>query len=295
MTYGIIWGLPIALYLFLAGLGGGAYLTSTFMHHVYPDAAKTRRLGHYIAFLTVLVGLALLMIDAQGGLFHPWRFALLLHNFGSVMVWGVVFLAVFLIISFIVCVIDLTKHQVPEWLDVIGAIFGFCVTAYTGVLLGVVHAMPLWNNPVLPLLFIVSAISTGAASVMLAGLIGARGEVTEVPTFKKVHFWFPVAEAVLVLAMLFIVNSNGNVGHASVMQLVAGAYAPEFWILFVILGLVIPILIEGTELFSKKHPAWVGSPTIGMASEVCVLIGGLFLRILIIYAAIPIAASIILM
>ncbi len=44
------------------------------------------------------VGLVLLMFDAKAGLHNPLRFALLLANFGSVMTWGVVILAAFVIV-----------------------------------------------------------------------------------------------------------------------------------------------------------------------------------------------------
>ncbi len=39
------------------------------------------------------------MFDAEAGLHNPLRFALLLHNPFSVMTWGVVFLAAFVLIA----------------------------------------------------------------------------------------------------------------------------------------------------------------------------------------------------
>lgn len=86
-----VWGAPIAWYLFLAGLGAGAYITSAFLRWRHPEAHGMRRAGHVIAPIVVAVGLVLLMVDAEAGLHNPLRFALLLSNFGSVMTWGVVF------------------------------------------------------------------------------------------------------------------------------------------------------------------------------------------------------------
>ena len=80
MTFEPIWDSIIAWYLFLAGLGGGAFATSAFLHWRHPHAVTMRKIGHLIAPIAVAVGLVLLMFDAKGGLFHPWRFALLLHN-----------------------------------------------------------------------------------------------------------------------------------------------------------------------------------------------------------------------
>ena len=93
MEYTPIWSGIIACYLFLGGLGGGAFATSAFLAWRHPEAVTMRKLGHWIAPIVVIVGLVLLMFDAKAGLHNPLRFALLLTNFGSVMTWGVVILA----------------------------------------------------------------------------------------------------------------------------------------------------------------------------------------------------------
>ena len=56
-----------------------------------------------------------------------------------------------------------------------------------GRLLGVVKTFPLWNNAILPVLFLVSAISTGIAAVILASLIAAPKEAEELDELKGFH------------------------------------------------------------------------------------------------------------
>ena len=56
MTFEPIWGAIIAWYLFLAGLGGGAFVTAALVRWKYPQAAGIRRIGHIIAPLAVVVG-----------------------------------------------------------------------------------------------------------------------------------------------------------------------------------------------------------------------------------------------
>ena len=75
MSFEPIWGAPIAWYLFLAGLGGGAYITSAFLRWRHPEAQGMRRAGHFIAPVAVAIGLVLLMVDAEAGLHNPLRFA----------------------------------------------------------------------------------------------------------------------------------------------------------------------------------------------------------------------------
>ncbi len=222
MSFEPIWGAIIAWYLFLAGLGGGAFITSAFLGWRHPEAVSMRKVGHLIAPIAVIVGLVLLMFDAEGGLHNPLRFALLLTNFGSVMTWGVVFLGGFTVVALVVVVLDFLKKSVPVWLDIVGVVFAVCVGAYTGALLGVCKTFPLWNNALLPILFLVSAVSAGAASVLLVAVIRHADEFNRVGVLKKFHFCLPIIELVLVAALMFITSSNSVAGWNSVMSLLIG-------------------------------------------------------------------------
>ena len=70
---------------------------------------------------------------------------------------------------------------------VIGIVAAFAVAAYTGFLLGVVKAYPLWNNAILPILFVVSALSAGLAATSLVGLIVDRERFEQMWLIKKSH------------------------------------------------------------------------------------------------------------
>ena len=240
MEYTPIWSGIIACYLFLGGLGGGAFATSAFLAWRHPEAVTMRKLGHWIAPIVVIVGLVLLMFDAKAGLHNPLRFALLLTNFGSVMTWGVVILAAFVIVALVALVMDLKKRRVPMALEIVGAVLGICVAIYTGCLLGVCKTFPLWNNALLPILFLVSAVSTGMAAVLLAGVFKCPEEFNRVGVLKKFHFCFPCIEMLLVAALLFVTATNSTAGLASVQALACGRYAVVFWVLFVAVGLVDP-------------------------------------------------------
>ena len=291
IIYEPIWGAIIAWYLFLAGLGGGAFATAVFVRYRHPDCKRLMRVGRLIAPIVVIIGLCLLMFDAAAGFAHPLRFALLLTNFGSVMTWGVVFLAVFVVVALIVLVLDLMKREVPMWLDCVGLVMGLCVAIYTGCLLGVCQGFPLWNSALLPILFLVSAVSTGMAAVLLVGVFYAPDEFNEVVVMKKFHFWLPVIEFVLVAALLFITAFNPSpAGWESVMSLVAGNWAVAFWLLFVIVGLVLPTILECWMLWLAKHEFETSrtGQMISALSDAGVLVGGFMLRLLIVSAAVPI-------
>ena len=293
MTFEPIWNSLIAWYLFLAGMGGGAFITSAFLHWRHPHAVTMRKIGHVIAPIAVAIGLVLLMFDAEGGLHNPLRFALLLHNPFSVMTWGVVFLAGFMVVSIIVLVLDILKKDVPRWLELVGAAFGLCVGMYTGALLGVVKTFPLWNTALLPVLFLVSAMSAGAASVLLTAIFKHPEEFNRAGVLKKFHFCLPIIELVLVAALLFITMYNSTAGFESVWSLVAGKWAPLFWIGLVAVGLVLPTVLECRLLFfsSKEFEESRTAHYISAASDAAVLVGGFLLRFLIVMAALPITVS----
>lgn len=289
MTYEPIWGSIIAWYLFLAGVGAGAFATSTFLRWRHPEAVNMRRIGHVIAPIAVGIGLVLLMVDAEAGLNNPLRFFNLLGNFGSVMTWGVVFLGVFMVISVIVLVLDLMKRPVPGWLDNTGMVVSLCVAVYTGALLGVCETYPLWNNALLPILFLVSALSTGAASVLCVSIIKHAEEFNMVGVLKKFHFCLPIIELLLVASLLFVTQSNSDAGYRSVMSLVSGEWAVWFWLGLVFIGMVGPTALEtwllffSSEEFEKSRLAhWIS-----FASDAGVLVGGFLLRYLVVAAAVP--------
>ena len=290
MTFEPIWGSIIAWYLFLAGLGAGAFATSAFLGWRHPEATSMRKVGHVIAPVVMAVGLVLLMVDAEAGLHNPLCFFYLLSNFGSVMTWGVVFLSLFMVVAIAALVLDILKKNVPTWLDIVGVALAFAVAVYTGALLGVCNTFPLWNNALLPILFLVSAMSAGAASVLLVAVVKHADEFNRVGVLKKFHFCLPIIELVLVVSLLFITSFNSPAGFESVMNLVVGEYALPFWLGLVVIGLIMPTALETWLLFftAKEFEESRKAHWISFVSDVGVLVGGFLLRLLIVAAAVPV-------
>lgn len=283
----MVWDAVIACYLFLAGMGAGAFALAALAGLMKPELKKIRRVGYIIAPIAVAVGCLLLMVDAKGGLFNPLRFFFIVSNLSSVMSWGVIILCLFIVVSGIALVLNLMKKETPKFIDIAGLVLAVCTAAYTGVLLGAAPGFPLWNIVVMPLLFIVSATSSGFASVLLVAHATGSEEPAGLPFLKKTAFILPVLEAVLVV-VLFVVammtqGSGAEAAVASVMNMIAGSYALVFWIGFVVVGLVAPIALE--VLNARKASSAKG---LAVAAEVCVLVGAFLLRFLVIMAAVPI-------
>ena len=283
----MVWGSMIAWYLFLAGASAGAFLTSAFVEAKYPDSVKMRVAGRIIAPIFLGVGLLMLMLDAEAGLHNPLRFFYLVMNPGSVMTLGVYFICVFMPVSVVAALLEVLRRPVPKGLTWVG--IAFCVAAYTGFLLGVVKAYPLWNNAILPVLFVVSALSAGLAATSLVGLVTDRERFERMWLIKKSHVILSAIEMVVLVTMLVIVSSGSAEGAASVASLVSGQYAPMFWGGLVLLGLVAPFAIEGYPVFiTRKVETSTTSMVVSVIGEGGVLVGGFMLRLLVILAALPV-------
>ena len=285
----MVWGPMIAWYLFLAGASAGAFLTSAFVEVKYREIVKIRVAVRILAPNFLVIGLVMFMLDAVAGLHNPLRFFWLIANPGSVMTLGVYFICVFMPVALVSALLEVLKKPVPKWLTWVGIVFAFAVAAYTGFLLGVVKAFPLWNNAVLPILFVVSALSAGLAATSLVGLLVDRERFEQMWLIKKSHVILSAIEMVVLATMLVIVSAGSVEGAASVYSLVAGQYAPAFWGGIVLLGLVAPFIIEGYPVFiTKRVETSMTSMVVSVIGEAGVLVGGFMLRLLVVLSALPV-------
>ena len=293
-----VWGSLIAWYLFLAGAAAGAFATAAFVEAKYPGRVGVRKAGRVLAPVMMAVGLVMLMIDAEAGLHNPMRFFGLVMNPGSVMTLGVYVICGFMPVVIAAAALELLGRAVPKWLSVLGALLSFGVAAYTGFLLGVVEAYPLWNNAALPVLFAISAFSTGIAAATLGSLAFDRRGAEGLDQVKGIHFGLIVAELCVLLIMMLVMGSGS--AAPAVRSILFGEFAALFWGAVVVVGLLVPLVIEGLHLFARNKARECGCgcgcgdaqvakvSLTEIVAEVCVLIGGFSLRYLIVLAAVPV-------
>jgi formate-dependent nitrite reductase membrane component NrfD len=307
------WGWLIVIYLFLGGLGAGAFLTSFAAGKGWLGKSPAlQRVGYLIAGPVVAIGTALLVFDLGQGLKKPWLLIGLLMNPSSVMTWGVYILSAFISIGLVVGYFSLKKKDAPKILVNIGAVLALATCAYTGLLLSVVKAIPFWNTFLMPALFIVSALSTGLSITMMVAHGVEKGLSADEKKVTKIHLGLVGAEIILVAALLgtMLSGSNGKVAASSANMLISGSLAIPFWAVFVGLGLVAPLLVSlyGLKKLSPAQggfsvqPDFVPAVSEGAAaiegahgvtnvlllSDAAVVVGGFVLRYLVIFAAIPI-------
>jgi len=263
------WHLLIVWYFYLGGIAGGAYFTAAIADAFGgPRDRGLIRIGYVLALLMVLVCGILLILD----LGVPARF---LNMLGTFKFWdpmsiGAWMLGVFGAFALFSSVLSLSASEAAARLrrrvSLVGTLAGFFLASYTGVLLSVT-ALPFWSEArLMGALFLASGASTGMAAISL--LLFLSGESAG-EGFKKVKRAdrFAMVFELLVLALFLIL-----LGSAAA-PLTTGHLAPLFWGGLVVLGLVIPLVLDvvGTKVKG-----------VGAVAAVLVLAGGFILRYVIV-------------
>jgi formate-dependent nitrite reductase membrane component NrfD len=284
------WEWYILLYFFFAGISGGAFVIGTMLRlWGNPADAAASRLAFIISFPLLLICPILLTLD----LGQPVRFWHMLVDVGSgtpafkayspmsLGVWGLTLFGLFSFVMFLAAVGEggylrwrilagagrVMRSVVGKVFMVIGAILGFFVAAYTGVLLAVSN-QPVWSDTwTLGGLFLASGLSGAAASILLLSR-GRRDAAVSDGKLMEADRYFIILE--LVLIVLFLITLGGLVSK------VLGGGWIILW-LVVLIGTLVPLVVEWRPTMLRQVP-----PAI---VPVLVLVGVLALRAVIIFSA----------
>lgn len=313
------WEWPVVIYLWLAGLAGGAYFVA-FLANLFGEGKyqASKRVAAALGVPLVILGVLMLLID----LGHPFRAWHLFVRFRFVspmslgswllLVWAVLAAVLFVIwwtdtatarrmngtAGKIVGYLKKLKPAggVLDWLAFICAIL---LIAYTGVLLSA-GSPALWSSTfLLPALFVASAVATGVAILNLAGALG----ISEVDRdlMGKLCKAGAVVCIVEILALAGLLLLTATSRSASVVYAAEGS-APEaaytlattqalntlftgpmsfvFWVGVVLVGLVIPL---GIELAMILRGVEKPGREIAVLLALMVLVGGLILRAVVVF------------
>jgi formate-dependent nitrite reductase membrane component NrfD len=167
-------------------------------------------------------------------------------------------------------------------LEIISILFAFTTAIYTGILLKATKSIPLWNTYLLPLLFLVSALSTGSMAIILSTL-GTGLFSHESGMFKLLmggEQILVVIEGIVLYLYLSQRYRATEQGKDSVRLLLFGEKKLIFWGGIVLLGLVFPVILESIASFFH------GNVVLIFVSGLILLCGGFFLRLGVISAGI---------
>ncbi len=281
------WDWRIAAYLFLAGVGAGGSLAGVVAHLLDPGFVSFAQTSLLLGVPLVIVGILFLVWD----LGKPTRFAKALLKPGTSWIsrgsWILTFFIALGVILFGLWVWPFTILETMPGtvavLEVLVAVFALGTIVYTGLLLGASKPIPFWSMPTLPLLFSVSAIATGTKAssllVTIGALSGGMGLPIMATTLAHYIAWFLALEMAVVVLHLWGTHQTVTAKY-STMRLLRGELAAQFWIGYVIVGLVIPLLAETIVPGAGTEALWI------ITASVLGLVGGFILRLTVVSAGI---------
>lgn len=268
------WEWPIWVYLFVAGVAGGGFFAAFLVNQFSGGRYKyLLKISTWVGVPLVGIGVILLIVDLGNQLsFWHLMVRFLPVSAMSVGTWILTFWA---IIGVILLILWLAEDDVPVFrivrslaplmkvLGWINFVLSAVLITYTGVLLSTT-SQELWSTVLLPVLFVFSAISTGWAATLLVAALLRR----EIP--HEAGRGGAILAVIEMLALIaFLLSAPSSI-------LTIGSVSFWFWFGVVLMGLLVPL---GLELWSLR----VASKTVlVLASTLCVLLGGLILRAVIV-------------
>jgi formate-dependent nitrite reductase membrane component NrfD len=172
----------------------------------------------------------------------------------------------------------------------INGVFALLTVIYTGLLLGALRPVPIWCTPILPLLFLISGLSTG---LMAIGLLTSLYSLAGWSEDHGIATTLANCDTVLILieglVVFFYLQGSHllEASRTSIRKILRGDLAVAFWAGFVFLGLALPFvanMIAQISLPSSEMTVFLQA----LLAAAPGLVGGYFLRYVIVAGGIRI-------
>lgn len=274
----------ITWYLFLGGLGSGAFLVYCATEVL---AARAEDGWRYLSGMcqrpvlvvslgALLVGCVCLLKDmarTDQVLLVFTRINLTPLSIGALSLAGLMGCLVLLIVALY------HRRSRRSWVvpavKGLGAVLSMVVMAYTGFFLFGIGAVPLWSSPALPVLFVLSSLSSGIAVVLMVvscQVLYPKAVARQMAALLKVDGVLIALELICLAVMCFQLGGN-EAARLSFESLMFGAYQIAFVGGFLVCGLAVPLALELAAPFLPKRSLvfyiFIGS---------FILVGAFFLR-----------------
>ena len=285
------WGWQVAVYLYLAGIGAGSFAIGIFMGWLGYSPYSSRAI---LLWGPILVAIGALFLILKLGIKRRFLNTVL-NPKTSWLSRGFYILSMCIIVGVVILgisILQLLGISTGNWsylltiLDVTGFILALATAIYTGILIQSVRYVSFWNTSLLPVLFTVSALSTGSMATILSTYVYDLIFYYEGYSVHMMHMIMNIEQVLVILEALVLAlylfsryRAEGQ-GKYSVRLLLSGNLKFVFWLGIVVSGFLFPTILE--NIYSK-FPEY---PFLLFLTGAFLLVGGFFLRMGIIYAAI---------
>jgi Ni/Fe-hydrogenase subunit HybB-like protein len=293
------WGVLIVLYPFITGLVAGAFILASLERVFNLEAVRPT---YRLALLTALAYLLVAPLPLQLHLGHPERsieMFLTPHRTSAMAMFGFVYLWYLLAVLVIEIWLEYRPYivaraesatgrlrwfyraatlgsrnlsprslriddRIGRFITVIGIPSAFLLHGYVGFIFGSIKANPWWSTPLMPIVFLFSAIVSGIAAVLLIyfGYCLVRGIPLDMPCLDAMgKFLFYAFLVDFGLEMLDLVHRNYEADESlkTLNFMVETRLFGSQIVVQIIVGTLAPLLLLGlTQLLSLTEAARKG-------------------------------------
>jgi formate-dependent nitrite reductase membrane component NrfD len=276
------WTWWIVFYFFIGGIAGGSFFIASLLYLFGRiNDRPLVRLGYYVAFIGVVISGILLVLD----LHRPLRFwhMLIESNTGNPMFkswtpmsvgsWGLLLFGLFAALAALSAAREeervrwgpafVVASGFRAFVAIVGGVLGFFLAGYTGVLLSVTNR-PVWaDSPMLGALFLISAASTAAATLILLARRRDIGDAISLGKLAEFDKWALVLELIAIVVFLITLGAVAKVFVSA-------------WGVLLLLGVIGAGIVLPLAMGMGWVKRWSSRPV--MAATL-VLVGGFLLRV----------------
>jgi len=288
------WSVLIVLYPFITGLVAGAFILASLERVFNVEAVKPT---YRLALLTALAFLLVAPLPLQLHLGHPERsleMYLTPHTQSAMAMFGFVYLWYLMVVLVLEIWLDYRKDIVLKWrastglvkmvygamalwsdnisesalllddrigraLTVIGIPSAFLLHGYVGFIFGSIKANPWWSTPLMPIVFLFSAIVSGIACILLLYFVTCwyRRVPVNMPCVdtiaKYLYYAFLVDFSLEMLDLIHRLYESDESFRALDFMVKTRLFTSQI-ILQIVLGTVVPLAILGVvQLVRFRH------------------------------------------
>jgi Ni/Fe-hydrogenase subunit HybB-like protein len=294
------WSVLIVLYPFITGLVAGAFILASLERVFNVQAVKPT---YRLALLTALAFMLVAPLPLQLHLGHPlrsWEMLVTPHTTSAMAMFGFVYLWYLMVVLVVEIWLDYRKDivlaarnstgltrllyralalgsdnisesalriddKVGRFVTIIGIPSAFLLHGYVGFIFGSIKANPWWSTPMMPIVFLFSAIVSGIAAVMMLYIVLTmwRGRSVNMPcvdTIAKYLFYAFLVDFSLEMIDLIHRIYEADESFRSLDFMVHTRLYMSQIVLQIVVGTILPIAILAVvqvTRFTDKVRTWL--------------------------------------
>jgi len=284
-------GILISLYFYLTGLSAGSFIISTFAYGFGMVRFKPLgKMGVVLATLLLVIAPMTLLVDLE----QPLRFwhLILYLRITSPITWGTFLLTLYpmncVVYGYFMFKGDMKR---TKFFGLLGIPLALLVHGYTGFILALGKARVLWNTAIMPPIFLVSAMVSGLAMMILVVIIKdyiiqreKEHNLTLIYDLGKLLVASIVLDLILIGTDLTVLLTSHTEAYKAALMLLKGEFSRLFLGVEVLLGAVIPLFLLLSPFTKRSIP--------GLAiASILVMIGIFAMRYIMVVGGLSIPLS----